>query len=236
MKLCIIGNSHVGALKRACANHESLNQNVSFTFFVGRGNSISSLDISDSKLTPSSKYLRDSFMFTSGGLSEIQVRDYDLFLVYGLGCKPLYFPKEKFYSSDLIEHTCKDHVDGTVSTKVLRLLKSAGARQIYLGHDPLRASNELQPLGDDLSLYKRGVNLLNRKFYEPENSILVPQPDETLESSFSTKEIYSKDSTRPETGGANDNELHPSDDNVHMNEHYGKLWLENFINNYLKQR
>lgn len=134
MKICIIGNSHVGALKRAwdIKPHHS----IDVDFFAARGASLRDLTVKRNALVPATRTLKSALKFTSGGKARIEPERYDGFLVYGAQAKHIIFNKDNHYSKAVIQAALHDHVQDTVSFAIITRLRRVTEKRIYLGHHP----------------------------------------------------------------------------------------------------
>ena len=79
--ICVLGNSHVGALKRAWDLMPEWHQEYNLVFFTARSNGLGGLFLIDNKLVPKTDRLKRTITYTSGGKSEIDIVEYDLFLI-----------------------------------------------------------------------------------------------------------------------------------------------------------
>ncbi len=232
MNICIIGNSHVGALKRAWVLIGKNFPSINITFFAHRGG-MSNLRVSDNKLIPRDDQLLRSFKFTSDGLDNIDTSNYNLFLIYGGGLRPYFKQSNIFYSNQVIG-CLFDDLNGDIETnKVLNLLRKVTNKQIFLGHDPLRSPKEMV---DDMHTnayeYESGINYMNENYYNKFSITLVAQPLKTILNGKFTHFKYSNNSERLAIGKRNDNHKHKND-NKHMNTEFGKVWLSDFLSSYI---
>lgn len=85
MHLCVIGNSHVAALKGGLADIEASEPSLRVTFFASRGQTLGGLEVAQGCLVPSRHRLAQNLAFTSGGQSEIDPDEFDGFVLCGLG-------------------------------------------------------------------------------------------------------------------------------------------------------
>ena len=241
MKICIIGNSHVGALKNAWRTsfHQIKEKEIAITFFAARGSSLKDLEYKDGILSAKTDKLKEMLSFTSGGESFIDLNAYDVLLLYGLNTKP-YFPREIFYSKAVTDDFLEDCYSDSLALKILKMIPSGLVRKIYIGHNPLRAENSRanrQPVKCANDDYDRGISLVNDRIFHPHGATLLKQPLQTIaENGKNTMSIYSIGSRRLEIGAINDAEIHPTTDRGHMNESYGEAWLNHFLLHVGKNR
>jgi hypothetical protein len=226
MKICIIGNSHVGALKRAwdIEPHPS----IDVDFLAARGASLRDLTVKRGTLVPATRSLKKALKFTSGGKSRINPKHYHCFLIYGAQAKHLIINQDNHYSQAVIRQTLHDHVQNTVSFEIITKLRSITDKKIYLGHHPLiAAEGTIEKKPPDA--YLEGIQELNRHVYNPLNCELLPQPTETIVNGYYTDPVYTQGSKRLSVGNRRDNLPHSEDDRTHMNEQFGKIWLQAFF-------
>lgn len=230
MKLCVIGNSHLGALKEsepAALEHSGLK---SIEFFAKGSNGLKDLQVdSQSKsLVPATKSLEKSFLLTSDGSSTINAASYDAFLVYGLGYQPFFQPKQ-FYSSNLNNAAFIDSIHGSLLFEIIAKVREVTDKPIFIGHVPFRAveSIEKQFVDDSyLAVIDRVNRYVERKFL---NTVLIHQPIETICDGRRTRPEFCRGSIRMATGDSRDNTEHPENDLSHMNSRYGEFWWKNFL-------
>ncbi len=83
--LCVIGNSHAGAVWRAWKSGAiAARQDFSMTVFAAQASSVE-LEHRGRSLVPTSPTVREKFGLTSGGKDRIEIDKYDAFLLVGLG-------------------------------------------------------------------------------------------------------------------------------------------------------
>lgn len=237
MKICIIGNSHVGSLKRAWQDkRESDNPEHSLTFFAARRRLIKHSVVTDGKLVPTSDELRKSFAFTSDGQEQIDLAAYDVFLVYCLFVKP-YQSNGALCTRACLTAAVDDYFTPQLGIQIARSIRASTSAQVFLGHDPLTAAPEgsdaeppapsLDPKLDD---YIAGLTYANALFFKPQNMTLLEQPKETrVPDQFQTRASFAKGSRRLSIGDHLDNIEHEADDRRHMNEAFGGLYLDRFF-------
>src|SRR6185436_10196296 len=92
MRLCILGDSHVGAWKLAWDEISSTIDGVSINFFAGPGGLLKSLEAVGGKLVATRPKLEKYFV-TTGGTASIDPDDYDAFGILGCRATPHYLMK-----------------------------------------------------------------------------------------------------------------------------------------------
>jgi hypothetical protein len=84
MKVCVIGNSHIVALKLAWDRFSSQADGVELRFFGSSGQNLRFLKLDKGALTSDDREVVQQMKVTSGGSSRIEIADYDAFLLSGL--------------------------------------------------------------------------------------------------------------------------------------------------------
>lgn len=228
MKICVIGNSHVGALKRAWDEicDEYLEHNL--TFFAMGSTGINGLAVQNGKLIATTSKLRSAIEFTSGGLTEVIPESYDAFLVYGLSAIIRLQDINFYYSSAVRKQALLDVTSSSLSFTTIKKLRAVTSLPIYVGHNPLKASRVISTM-DRSQDYSNHIEQLNSLVYSSENAQLIPQPANTLVNGVATKEEYTLGSRTLAVVAVGGSELHDKGDNFHMNDVFGEVWLRNFF-------
>lgn len=232
INICIMGNSHVGSLKRGWDVINKDYHKIKITFFAQRSDGLKDLVVQDGKLSPNNNELSKALEFTSGGRTEIVPNQYDIFIIYGANANVNFDMDFQFYSKAVIEASLRDFVTSTLSFSLLQKLKSVTNKSVYIGHVPLIAATQIQP-GIPPDKYLARVKLMNEAVYHPLNAELVKQPAATIVNGNNTHPDFSKGSKRLAIGDSFDDEHHPEDDMDHMNDLFGSMWLEEFFKNYI---
>ncbi len=228
MKICVIGDSHTAALKRSWSEIASLYPQVSLTFFASRGVTMSNLKVQNESLIPHKEFIRNQMLLTSNGRSEIKDADYDVFLLYGLKCDVCFISRDSFYSEQLLQQLIYDTIKNTASKQLLEKLRKITQKKIWLGHTPLLASSNINDsMGNDA--YLLGLESLNVGYYKKMNAELVAQPINTIVKGRYTHERFTIGSRRLSIRDESESEFHEPEDREHMNDEYGKLWLQHFF-------
>ena len=170
--------------------------------------------------------------YSSGGRETVNPELYDGFLVYGLKARPNFADPDRVISDQLQKALIEDLTRGSVSLKVLNQLKKLTDKPIYVGHAPLLAADSVLHR-EAPDAYVKGIAQLNSGFYAALRCRFVGQPLSTIVNSDRTDLKYSKGSQRLHTGILDEGEVHPEEDNEHMNDDYGALWMREFLDSYL---
>jgi hypothetical protein len=234
MKICVLGNSHTGALKRSWDEliSSEFKERYDITFFAARSNNLADLRVKNGELVTENEITQKSIEFTSGGLSTIKLDAYDAYLIYGF-VRP-YIKSDSFYSNRVTSQSIKDHFINRTGYQLLKKIRMCVETKVYLGHIPFPSSEKQDnwvSLSHTYEQYEQGVNIVNNNFFEEMNSTLIKQPSETLAKiNRNTLSKFSKGSLRLAIGESSVIDPHWKADNVHMNDEFGKIWLENFLN------
>lgn len=228
MKICVIGNSHAGAIRLGWDRIGADYPGIELCFFAVGGEGLRQLGVRDGRLVPGRPALRAVLEFTSGGWGEIDPAAYDLFLLYGLGFAPVGIAMPGNYSAAVREATRRDIFRRSVANHVLTLLEGVTDKPILLGHGPFPAA-QLGDLSQDGSLQDYRSELDWYRRFLAGRALLIGQPEETMQTAGATRPDFSKGSRKLATGDREDNEHHPATDTKHMNADYGQLWLRHFL-------
>ncbi|GEN26261.1 hypothetical protein HCU01_42100 [Halomonas cupida] len=227
LNICVLSNSHAGSLKqgwdRMCKNHPS----IEVTFFAQRSHGMKDLEVVDDKLLPGNKKLGSAIKFTSKGKDLVDPKEYDVFLIYGLGLQPI-TNNINGYSEEFLKEAVDDYVKKTILYATYAKLTSITNKKIFLSHNPLRSYNE-PFVNKPLEYYYDGIRLLNDCGVFREGDEVIPQPEETIEGGYKTSPVYCNGSVKVEVGDRHDGENHDKSDLFHMNGKFGEVWMRNFL-------
>lgn len=227
-RICVIGDSHAASLKRAWDGMVELHAEFELRFFCARGLELSGMVVDELRLSPNSESLARTLRFTAGGVDHIDPKEYEIFLLYGMGCYP-YFPQtDAFLSRATLAAAVRDFAKSTLSFELLLRLRAITAKDIYVGHRPMDAAKSDIPT-EELSAYSSSIRRMNEILYQPLRTTIVSQPFETITGGRFTHSGFSRGSRRLAVGDNLDDEFHPDDDDVHMNDDYGARWLAKFL-------
>lgn len=228
MKICIIGNSHVGAIKRAWDKMSPEHPKLEMIFFAHRGKGMVALKRQGKKLVPGSDDLASAMNFTSGGLGFIVPADYDAFLIYGLTAKPNFDSGDRFFSYQARFQAAKDFTHRNLSFKILKILRKLTDSKIYLGHNPLSSAVCLNS-SESTAPYESGIVYLNEVIYFPLEAEMLMQPVSTIVNGQNTDASFTKGSQKLTIGTKSRKEDHADSEDKHMNQEFGEIWMSAFI-------
>lgn len=229
MKLCVIGNSHVGALRLAWI--QVLNKrfgDIEMTCFAHRGSGIAHMKVEGKSLIPENPLMARAIKFTSEGKDKVNVADYDAFVVYGLH-EGSFDRGDNYFSSAVQAAAMKDRVLNQGNHILLTKLRQITDKPVFAAHDPLPALPEEGLLPADPP-YEAQIALMQRLFYAPLDVTLIAQPQETILQGRATQGRFTKGSEQLAIGDdGTDGRTHGANEIQHMNADYGALWLEAFL-------
>lgn len=228
MKICVLGNSHAASLKLGWDLISDKYKNYQLTFFASRGDLLSGLKREGNRLIPAEGVprLKADIEYTSDGLSCVDLSVYDVYITYGLNFQiPLL---DSRLSSSVINQTLLDVYLSSLNFYVINLIREGSPSPIYVGHNPQRCNIKKQNQIKNVVTYSKTVECISQLIDVP-NVHVVQQPRDTFSNEWNTKKEYSIGSRRLDVGDRLSNELHPENDNGHMNEYFGSLWLTSFF-------
>ena len=226
MRLCVLGNSHVGALKRAaedvCLQHPDLR----IGFFAARSNESRDMDIFDGRYGPKSAALAAQFALTSGGLRDIDPAQWDAYLIYGFGGRRRQGDTPRRFSLSFRQAVLLERVRGSLLPTHARALRRLTDAPIFAALAPLAVQTEDKPA---LRLLppRTECALVQTEICNPLGVTLVLQPDASLAGETATRPEFSHNAAKLEQAGrAAQTE---QQEHRHMNAAYGRLWLTEFL-------
>lgn len=225
MRLCIIGDSHVAALRLGWDQIAADFPDVELVFFGSHGTSLSGLEMRDGILVPADALLARKLQFTSGGLSRIVLTDYAALLIYATNLR---VPRlDRRMSAAIQSTTLADMIAGSLNLRLAQLARSASDIPLFLAHAPLQSSLPGVPASasDDWMGYDDILAEIERRIILP-GLRLLRQPAETRAPGLHTKAEYSVGSVRLDAGAfAGEAPKHDEADRAHMNARYGARFL-----------
>ena len=223
MKICVIGNSHVAAIKRAWDEVSCDHPSHELYFFASPGSHLQQLELVGSDLVPKAKGLAENFAFTSGDKTKIELDIFDIFLICGLDFEiPLL---DMRLSRAVLDQTCQDLFTSSLNSVICNLIRKQSKKHIYIFHNPQPARADPDPtLINNKLLYRQVTKIIAENLQIPDAMILL-QPDESLQDLWHTFPKFTKGSTRLLS-----NQQHPEFEIRHMNKDFGILWLTKFFN------
>lgn len=224
LRVCIIGNSHVGALKEAWDEIGADHTSVEMTFFAARGRRLKDLVVDGNALRaggPDAAGLSQFLSFTSGGLEQIQGDAYDLFLVYGWGQR--FVNLSVVYSLAVLRACVFQRGLTSLQYDITEKVRAITNRPIFVAVSPLLS---VWPEEGPTHSYKTVLDIF-RDVYAPLDVHFVTQPEETRDTQNRTLSEFLIGSRKLDVGGGA--QPHGAKDELHMNAAYGRIWLDHFL-------
>lgn len=242
MRLLIIGNSHVGSLKRGwdLLKHElRVLPGIDLRFAAVVGDGLSLLETDNCVLKSEIKWITNSIKLTFGE-SEINLKKLnpDAILFYGLSLPfPYYFFKRcrvNGYSSAFLADALAN-ISSDWGVKFIKKTRFCCNAKFFLS-EPFRADEKVideKKYPDDSAVRKEMNDVFswaNNNFFNKIGVEYFTQPFHTMNAARKrTKYEYTIGSRRLIGSDQVDGELHPQDDRDHMNELFGKELLVEFL-------
>lgn len=224
LRVCIIGNSHLGALKEAWDEIGNAHEQIEITFFAARGNRLEDLEVDGNALRaggPDADNLSKFLAFTSGGSERIVGDAYDLFVVYGGNLAFVNLPL--VYSQAVLRLCVSERSLESLHFDITTKLRGITDRSILVAGNPLRSN-----WPDDRPTYPYDTVLdIFREVYAPFDAPFIPQPEETRDAQNRTLPEFATGSRQLDVGRAV--RAKGTQDKSHMNAAYGRIWLQEFI-------
>ncbi len=250
-RLCLIGNSHLAAMKLGWDRLRESYPGMSLTFFGSRGGeACKNLRLVKGALVPSQRDA-ENFRWTSGGLGEIELGDYDQFAVVSLGFRPqnVYqvargcsFADARLDQSKLL--VSRECFADAITDALLRSTAAAVTTTIRAAADkPVlllpQAASSIETTKTEHFRAAYGAApaqcwaVLSRLWTECATSMasrlgaaIMFQPPETVRNYFFTAHEFCRGSLRLTQDFS---KRHPDDDFTHMNADYGVVMMKSVL-------
>jgi hypothetical protein len=232
--VCLIGNSHVGALKLGWPEIEAQFPGFALDFYASAGQSLQ-LEVRDGKLVPPTPEIRKRLAATSGKSGDIEA-GYDAYMVCGLtlsSMRALHACNTKFIELrragvEDFSLAMEPALRGAIAVDVVAKLRKITAAPIFLIGTPYGAHVRHEQLWEKLKsrgheeVVARAYNLACGKIAEELSAAFVPQPPETVaDNGFTTREaffLFALDYVRSEKA-----------EHTHMNAGFGAIVLRDVL-------
>jgi hypothetical protein len=197
-KVCVIGDSHVGALKLGWPRINDEFSNVAVTWFAATQTLYDGLEIAHEKLLATTHDLIEKFEVTSGGLHAIDP-DYDLYLICGLKLAPQHAlnVRKEYWSrhsgaipASVFETEFPDTIERELrksqSARTLKMLHAISKAPIGLIAIPRphefdeRAEKSTPDVVQRNRMLADAFETACRRLADASGAIFLPQPAETL--------------------------------------------------------
>ena len=191
IRLCVLGNSHVGALKRAADEVCLQNPDLRLGFFAARSNQTRDMTIRDGRYCPTSPALADQLALTSGGQRDIDPAQWDAFLIYGFGGRRRQGDTPCRFSKALRQTVALERIRNSLLPAHARALRSLSDAPIFAALAPLAAQTGDKPA---LRLLPPRVEsaLVQAEICTALGVTLVPQPEASLDGKTATRRDFSR--------------------------------------------
>jgi len=247
-RICVIGDSHVGALKFGWDDLGPGLPGTDLSFFGTSGGTIGDIHVEDGRLVGKTQRVRDFFRRTSGGKEAVDPADYDGFVLVGMGvglhallrfytrCHIDTHERYKgryFISRDLFRAIAARLLSRRRSMHLHGLLRGITDRPITIVTEPLPSEDfpaspaydaEIRSIfsdgydGDVAAIYEEAIAALRAEGYA-----IVTQPDETRWTASLTRRQFSAGSRR------SIGSQHSEGECLHMNRLYGAAIVERLL-------
>lgn len=234
--ICIIGNSHIGALAQSSDGIRRLRDKGHEVVFWGvAGQNFQKIAVDGHLLrSPNPKH---SLIVSEGRFEHLDLRVPDVMMFYAFNVSPSYQSRRMALAMQQARHVTsglqqaleaemlQTWWSGSLARNVIDRISTAFPDKTYgFAAQPLFAPNDdyLDKIEDPGLVRHFQGRILGRceRWMTEHNVRFIAQPDETREGDFFTKAIYTKGSARLATG-----EQHETEDFAHMNAAYGEIML-----------
>ncbi|WP_198007895.1 glycosyltransferase family 32 protein [Methylovulum miyakonense] len=248
MKVCVMGNSHLAALKLAWDELVVDNNRNELVFFGARANAMVHMEIRNGCLFPTDELTKQDIIFTSGGLESIDFNGFDAVLLYGLACDVRIFslalathkleniedPSRQVMTQACFTRVCQDVVSHNLLYKLAAMVRSVVDLPIFISPSPFPSRECVNDpskwdflAGNYCQSIQKGYYDGIKNAFQALQGIMIFQPEDTITDFLFTKPHFSSGSIRLTEGLST---AHPADDYVHMNKSYGIEFLKDALN------
>ena len=242
MKLCMIGNSHLGAFKLGWDKIRADYPDVAPEFFGLARHTFRHTELVDGAIHPTKPELVEKLQMISGGQDRVPLADFDAFIVVGFtrgvtkilryitdhGIAGEMNDRSQLISFEMLQEAWTEYMESTPGPHVLRLIRQVSDAPVVIHKRAMLSAGMLDKESTRGEFYKSmaasgdapyAADLLNRLMapHLDDNMIAISQPEETVWRGVLTKKKYSVYS-KPLLESYN---AHAEDDVTHMNAHYG---------------
>lgn len=229
MKIAIVGNSHLAALKVAVRDGLFAADQLDVTFWGLAGPEFASITYEGGLLkTP---YRHFALKVSDGRYDELPVHEFDAIVFHGTPLDPgLYLDSLRNAARDLrcysiacLRDGLQTHIESDPTWSIVRSLRADYDRRVLMSPIPFKAESSAQFEGRTITADE--LSLLNSCIGASLCSVggeYVAQPSDTISDYSYTKPEFCVHSVRL-LGGLSIK--HPEDDYIHMNGHYGACVL-----------
>ena len=225
MRIAVLGDSNVAALKTAWEGMAESHPGTYLTFFASRADGLSGLMAEGFALVAEDAALRGNLKFTSGGLDRIVPGDYDLLVIYGLRFL-MSDDDEGVWSMAVRLTALRDWFSQCLSLTTLRKPRAISSIPCIVGPSPptVAPSAAAQPLpAEELAMVERA---LQDTVLDGLGASLVRPPPSALVRPLNTDRRFVDQALTLAVGDFRDGGKVRANNHRHMNAEYGRLWLQ----------
>ena len=244
--ICVIGNSHVGALGVAWAKAPPpVRDGVTMTFFGARAGAIEPMRLVDGVFVPTSEDQRSAYMRTSGGRDRIECGDYKAFVLVPAGISFVHFLKQvgnlgtvqsrkwvpvaELVSEPVFRAVIEARLEASSGPRLLEQIRGVSTAPILVCPQPCRSETFLERYGDDPRWKNASAHLpyLYRLFQTASDAVVFRHGGETIWQDPSTMRFpgVTKDEFRIGAISLGKGCGRRKSDTLHMNQSFGVLTL-----------
>lgn len=241
-RLCIIGNSHITAVKDGWPKASPITSEFSPTYFAAPGNWMAEMEVHDGKLTLTSERGRRLMALSSGGATEIDPTAFDAFLLVGMFVRlrravkvyqthrmPAHADKShRVISRATLGAAVAGHIEESAAANTIAKLRTLTKSPVGLIPEPLPSENIIPTdrfwEGDYMPfLHDVYMEQLHRFVEKHGVDLAVQAPDSMVRGAF-TNARYSIGAVRLRGGNVSEQE-----DFQHMNADFGAEILRDLL-------
>ncbi len=225
--VCVIGDSHVAALKTGWNFIQRDFPELQLDFFAAMGKFMSQLAVRDGALVPLVDDLRERMKQASGGLETIS-GSYDYYLICGLG---LGVPRAPDEPDDVVLEKMRQAAPELLAVRTVKMLREITRAPIGVIPTPRRSPKEPEAKATHKSV-TRSIALFRsacEDVFGELHAELFPQPAETLsESGAYTKAEFARSPERLSF-------VQDGEDHTHLDASFGAIVLRHALNRLLNR-
>lgn len=226
MLICILGNSHAGALKSAWDAMQSERSDVELHFFAMRGQHMRFARVNGDRLEiPNPDDLLRTYPETVG--NSVEIRRYDAFILHGLGLHPLLPERTEGVSRACYDCVISDSITNTANWSILSELRRVTKAPVAVGTSPLTAAVEVRSRNVH-PIVDQDAALLEARLAEM-NAVLVRQPNSTIVNGTKTDPIYNEGALGIAPDATKVDFENLLSDRKYMNSKYGRVMLQLYL-------
>lgn len=248
-RLCLIGNSHLAAIKLGWSDIGASYPEYEPTFFGAPGpGSAFAVRLEGDAIVTETAAMTGHFRFTSGGKDRIALADYDAFALFSLSFnihvvveqirefRPDIFralPGKHFISEKVFRELVRSSYENSTAYKLARTIAGVTGNPIVISPQPLPSERLGERPGTWAQLKNNGYGESLRGLCAEvardlcgDRAEVVWQPAHTVRDSLFTGHEFSEGSVRLKRGF---DDPHPEADFDHMNGKYGAAVLTDLL-------